>query len=67
MQQFFLLPGWSEVSAVKENRVYLFDSVNYLEQEGEKAVESLEALAEIITPRYFNFGLEGKAWLKFST
>ncbi len=66
MHDFFNLQGWQEASAVKNNKVYVLDSQNYLEQQGEKAVEALEALAEIITPRYFNFGLEGKAWLKFS-
>lgn len=65
MQHFLTLPRWSEIAAVKNNRVYIADSSNYFEQQGEKAVEALEALAEIITPKYFNFGLEGKVWLKF--
>lgn len=58
-------PNWENLAAVKNNRVYIVDSKNYFETSGERAVDALEALAEIITPKYFNFGLEGKAWVKF--
>ncbi len=65
IHHFITLPNWSDLGAVKNNRVYIADSENYFETEGEKAVEALEAIAEMITPKYFNFGFEGKAWVKF--
>jgi len=65
IHHFITLPNWSGLDAVKNNRVYIADSENYFETEGEKAVDALEAIAEMITPKYFNFGLEGKAWVKF--
>lgn len=65
IHHFITLPNWSDLDAVKNNRVYIADSENYFETEGEKAVDALEAIAEMITPKYFNFGLEGMAWVKF--
>ena len=65
IHHFITLPNWSDLDAVKNNRVYIADSENYFETEGERAVDALEAIAEMITPKYFNFGLEGKAWVKF--
>lgn len=62
---FLNLPQWNDIAAVQNNKIYIADSVNYFEHSGEKAVEAVEALAEIITPKYFNFGMEGKVWLKF--
>lgn len=65
IHDFISLPNWRDLDAVKNNRVYIADSKNYFESDGPKAVDALEAIAEIITPKYFNFGLEGKAWIKF--
>ncbi|TSD63516.1 hypothetical protein FFF34_018160 [Inquilinus sp. KBS0705] len=59
-------PGFAELKAVKNNRVYIADGERYFHQNGEVMVESLEILAEIINPKQFNFGYEGDAWIKFS-
>ena len=65
IHHFITLPHWADLDAVKNNRVYIADSEHYFETEGEKAIDALEAIAEMITPKYFNFGFEGKTWIKF--
>jgi len=62
---FLSFNGISELAAIKNNRLYITNSKTYFEKEGEFAVDALESIAEIITPKYFNFGFEGLAWAKF--
>lgn len=59
------LPGWRDLDAVKNNRVYIADGNAYFNRSGPRIVDSIEILAEIITPKYFAFGYEGTAWIKF--
>lgn len=60
------LPGFSELKAVKNNRVYIADGNQYFNRPGPRIVDSLEILAEIINPKQFIFGYEGNGWIKFS-
>jgi iron complex transport system substrate-binding protein len=60
------LPGWDELKAVKTNRVYIADGNHYFNRSSQKVVDTAELLAEIIHPKQFVFGYEGKGWLKFS-
>jgi len=60
------LPGWSDLTAVKNNEVYIADGNQYFNRSSQKVVDTVEILAEIIHPKQFNFGYEGKGWLKFS-
>lgn len=60
------LPGFSEMKAVKNNRVYIADGNQYFNRPGPRIVDSIEILAEIIHPKQFIFGYEGKGWIKFS-
>ncbi|MDR3696169.1 cobalamin-binding protein [Mucilaginibacter sp.] len=59
-------PGFSELKAVKNNRVYIADGNQYFNRPGPRIVDSIEILAEIINPRQFVFGYEGKGWIRFS-
>lgn len=59
------LQGWRDLDAVKNNRVYIADGNAYFNRSGPRIVDSIEILAEIITPKYFAFGYEGAAWIKF--
>lgn len=61
------LPGWRDLDAVKNNRIYIADGNAYFNRSGPRIVDSIEILAEIITPKYFAFGYEGKAWIKFES
>jgi iron complex transport system substrate-binding protein len=60
------LEGWTDLQAVKNNRVYLADGNQYFNRSSQKVVDTVELLAEIIHPRQFFFGYEGKGWLRFS-
>lgn len=61
------LPEWYTLKAVKNNRVYIADGNAYFNRSGPRLVDSAEILAEIINPKYFNFGYEGQGWIKFES
>ena len=58
--------GWHDLKAVREDRVFLTDGNQYFNRPGPRLVESLEILAEITHPQYFDFGHCGTGWQKFS-
>jgi iron complex transport system substrate-binding protein len=60
------LPGWPELAAVKNNRVYVTDGNQYFNRPGPRIVDSIEILAEIIHPKQFVFGYEGTGWIRFN-
>jgi iron complex transport system substrate-binding protein len=60
------LPGFNEIKAVKNNRVYIADGNQYFNRPGPRIVDSIEILAEIIHPKQFIFGYEGEGWIRFS-
>lgn len=60
------LPGWAELSAVKNNKVFIADGNQYFNRSGPRIVDSIEILAEIINPKMFSFGYEGEGWIKFN-
>jgi iron complex transport system substrate-binding protein len=59
------LPGFAELKAVKNNRLYITDGNQYFNRPGPRIVDSIEILAEIINPKQFIFGYEGDGWMKF--
>ncbi|MCH2170328.1 cobalamin-binding protein [Myxococcota bacterium] len=46
-------PGWSELRAVQNSRVYLADGHHFFNRPGPRIAESLDALAEMIHPKTF--------------
>jgi iron complex transport system substrate-binding protein len=60
------LPGFADLKAVKNDRLYIADGNQYLNRPGPRIVDSIEILAEIINPKQFMFGYEGHGWIKFS-
>lgn len=48
-------PGWSELPAVRHNRVYAVDGSSYFNRPGPRIVDGLEILAQIIHPESFSF------------
>ncbi|MCZ6801915.1 MAG: cobalamin-binding protein [Nitrospirae bacterium] len=56
--------GWSELTAVRHNRVYVLDGNQYFNRSGPRLVESVEILAEIFHPTVCDFGHQGKGWEK---
>jgi iron complex transport system substrate-binding protein len=57
-------PGWGRLQAVRSGRVFVADGNQYFNRPGPRLVESLEILAEILHPGVFQFGHEGKGWIK---
>jgi len=55
-------PGWSELRAVREGRVFLGDGNALFNRPGPRVVEALECLAEAMHPEAYRFGHEGKGW-----
>ena len=55
-------PGWRELRAVREGRVYLADGNALFNRPGPRVVEALECLAEALHPEAFRFGHEGRGW-----
>jgi iron complex transport system substrate-binding protein len=60
------LPGFTELKAVKNNRLYVADGNQYFNRPGPRVVDSIEILAEIINPKQFIFGYEGNGWIRFA-
>ena len=59
------LPGWSQLRAVKGNRIYIADGNQYFNRSGPRITDSIEIMAEIINPKQFVFGYEGEGWIRF--
>lgn len=59
------IPQWKSLRAVKNHKVYVVDAAQFMSRPGPRLIESLEILAEIITPKDFRFGGEGKLWVRW--
>jgi len=46
-------PGWDELTAVQENRVYAFDGHHYVNRPGPRLIETAEYLAGLLHPAEF--------------
>jgi iron complex transport system substrate-binding protein len=60
------LPGFTDLQAVKNNRLYIADGNQYFNRPGPRIVDSIEILAEVVHPKQFMFGYEGDGWIRFS-
>lgn len=57
-------PGWDELKAVRNKRVFITDGHQYFNRPGPRIVESLQILAELLHPEVFQYGFQGNAWKK---
>lgn len=64
MDRLLQLPGFNDLKAAKNNRVYIADG-NFDITDAQQLVTLTEVLAEIINPKQFIFGYEGEKWIKF--
>jgi iron complex transport system substrate-binding protein len=64
MDRLLQLPGFNELKAAKNNRVYIADG-NFNINDPDQLVTLTEVLGEIINPKQFIFGYEGEKWIKF--
>ena len=56
-------PGWKQLAAVRNGRVFVTDGNQYFNRPGPRVVESAEILAEILHPELFDFGHHGSGWI----
>lgn len=59
------LPGWNELEAVKNGKLYIADGSGYFNGSENGVVDTIEMIAEILNPKQFTFGYEGQGWVKF--
>ncbi len=57
-------PGWHELRAVRDGRVYAVDGNAYFNRSGPRLVESLELLAHLLHPQHFTRHPDG--WAKLT-
>jgi iron complex transport system substrate-binding protein len=57
-------PAWTALRAVKSKNVFLTDGNYYFNRPGPRLVDSIEILAEILHPKSFSFGHEGRGWAR---
>ena len=55
--------GWQELKAVKENKVFVVDGNQYFNRPGPRLVDSVEIMAEVIHPEYFERNYPEDAWI----
>ncbi len=54
-RQLFVYPGWSDLPAVKTNRVFAVDATSYFARPGPRVVEGTELLAHLFHPGMFEW------------
>jgi iron complex transport system substrate-binding protein len=59
-------PGFAALRAARAGRVYAADGNQYFNRPGPRLVESLEILAELLHPGAFDFGHEGRGFVRVS-
>ena len=70
MQEMHLLtslPGWREMEAVKNGRIYVTDGNQYFNRPGPRLKESAEILSEILHPKLFSPSHEGTGYIPFES
>ena len=65
-QQLLQQPGWSELSAVRDGRVYAVDANAYFARPGPRVVDGVELLAHLIHPEIFDWNGPPDAFEKIS-
>lgn len=55
-------PGWAELRAVQQDRVYITDGNQYFNRPGPRLVDSLEILAEVLHPGLFHSSYQERGW-----
>jgi len=57
-------PEWGRLRAIRKRKVFVADARGFFNRPGPRLIDSLEILAEMISPKAFDFGWEGKRWIR---
>lgn len=60
------MDGWSNLTAVETNNVYVLDGNHYFNRPGPRIVDSAEILARIFHPTHFAGGAGQPGWIRYS-
>jgi len=60
-------PGWGGLKAVRQNSVYILDGNHYFNRPGPRIRESVEILAQIFHPDFFNRDIQHPGWKHYGT
>jgi iron complex transport system substrate-binding protein len=63
-ERLFGYPGWEDLPAVRENRVYAVDANSYFARPGPRIVEGVELLAHLIWPDLFSWAGADRGFVK---
>jgi len=61
-RQLFAYPGWSNLPAVRQGRVYAVDANSYFARPGPRVVDGTELLAHLIRPDLFSWNGSASAY-----
>lgn len=56
---------WANTPAVEKNNIFIIQDINILRQPSLRVADEAELLAEIISSKYFIYGNNGTAWIRF--
>ena len=56
---------WHDLKAFKNKKIFITDGNQYFNRPGPRLIESLEILAEIIHPNFFDFEHQNNGWINF--
>jgi iron complex transport system substrate-binding protein len=60
------IPEWEYLQAVRKNRVYIVDIIQYFNQPGISILNSIEIISEIIHPEKFIYEFEKIGWVRLN-
>ncbi|MGC3982019.1 MAG: ABC transporter substrate-binding protein [Steroidobacteraceae bacterium] len=60
-------PGWLQLPAVRNNRVYVVDANSYFARPGPRLIEGVELLAHLFHPEHFTWHGPADAFCKLDT
>jgi len=66
-KQLLQQPGWSDLPAVRNGRVFAVDANDYISRPGPRVVEGVELLAHFIHPEIFEWNGPSNAFQKIET
>lgn len=61
-----LPPGWGDLPAVREGRVYAVDANSYFSRPAPRLVDGIEILGQILHPEVFGTSRSGRDWMAVS-
>lgn len=66
-QRLLDYPGWRDIPAVRNGRVYVVDANAYFARPGPRVVDGVELMAHLVHPELFGWGGAGDAYHRLET